>query len=84
LSLQKVFAVKERLRIELRLDAFNTFNHPQFNGINNTLNFSALPNPRPTNLPYNASGQLVNVNGFGTVSSVADPRILQTMIRIRF
>jgi hypothetical protein len=84
LSLQKVFAVKERLRIELRLDAFNTFNHPQFNGINNTLNLSALPNPRPTNLPYNANGQLVNPNGFGTISSVADPRILQTMIRIRF
>jgi hypothetical protein len=84
LSIQKSFSVKERMRFQFRVDAFNAFNHTQFSGINNTLNFSALPNPQPTNLAYNSGGQLVNANGFGTVSSVADPRIVQTMIRIQF
>jgi hypothetical protein len=83
-SLQKVFTIKERLRTQFRVDAFNLFNHPQFTGINNILNFSALPNPQPTNLPYNSTGQLVNRTGFGTISSVADPRILQMLIRIQF
>jgi hypothetical protein len=84
LSIEKVFTIKERVRAQLRLDAFNAFNHTQFTGINNILNFSALPNPKPSNLPLNSSGQVVNTTGFGTVSAVADPRILQLMLRIQF
>jgi hypothetical protein len=84
LSIQKVFTIRERLQAQFRVDAFNVFNHTQFTAINNTLNFSALPNPSPTNLPYNSAGRLVNVNGFGTVSAVADPRILQVLLRIQF
>jgi hypothetical protein len=84
LSVQRVFTIRDRVRTEFRVDAFNSFNHTQFTGINNTLNFSALPNPRPTNLPYNSAGQLVNPNGFGAVNAVADPRILQLLLRIQF
>ena len=84
LSLQKEFVLKERVRTQFRVDAFNAFNHTQFTGLYNTLNFSALPNSTPTNLPYNSGGQLVNPNGFGTVSAVADPRILQMMLRVQF
>jgi Carboxypeptidase regulatory-like domain/TonB-dependent Receptor Plug Domain len=84
LSLQKAFTIRERVRTEFRVDAFNAFNHTQFTAINNVLNFSALPTPKPTNLPYSAAGNLVNENGFGTVSAVANPRILQLMLRIQF
>ncbi len=90
-SVQKEFAVKERMRIQLRVDAFNVFNHPNFNGINSTLNFTAYPNPVIANnaTAYNAAGQLVNVTGFGAVTvpspgNAGSARILQTVIRIQF
>lgn len=81
-SLQKRFYLTERVNLQLRLDAFNAFNHPQFTSLNSTLNFSALPNPTPTN--YNPGGGISNRNGFGSVNAVADPRILQTMVRFEF
>jgi hypothetical protein len=33
MSFFKVFRIRENLRLEYRLDAFNVFNHPQFTGI---------------------------------------------------
>ncbi len=59
------------------LDAFNAFNHTQFDAVNTTLNVTSLTNPTPTNLPFNAAGVLVNANGFGMISSVRPPRNLQ-------
>ena len=101
MSLQKEFAVKERVRFQLRVDAFNVFNHANFNTApNSTLNFAAYPvnssgivtgHPALANnaTPYNSAGQLVNVTGFGSVTSPAPgllggPRVLQTVIRIQF
>ncbi len=84
LTLQKTFSVKDRMGVQLRVDAFNAFNHTQFSGINSTLNFANLTNPNPTNLAFDSAGNLVNKNGFGTVSGARDPRILQTVIRFTF
>jgi hypothetical protein len=36
------------------------------------------------NLPYNDQGQLVRVNGFGSVTSVRSPRVLQLLARFQF
>lgn len=94
-SLQKTFAVKEVLRIQLRADAFNVFNHPQFggvggggvennSGINSTINFRSLTDPTPTNLYLNPNGTVNDKNGFGTVSGARDPRILQLVVRVQF
>jgi hypothetical protein len=84
MSLQKNVVVAEHAQILLRLEAFNVFNHVQFSGYNSQLNFSGLTNPVPTNLPTNASGQLVNIGGFGSVSGVRDPRILQFIAKFLF
>jgi hypothetical protein len=84
ISLQKSVSVAEKLRMQFRVDAFNAFNHPQFSAINSTLNFASLTNPVPTNLPYDSTGKLVNPNGFGTVSTSRDGRVLQTVIRLQF
>src|SRR5579875_1421784 len=84
MSLQKSIHITERVHAELRGDAFNVFNHTQFSGINNTINFQSLANPVPTNLPFNSAGQLVNKNGFGTINGVRSPRIMQLMLRIVF
>jgi hypothetical protein len=99
MSVERQFVVKERLHLQLRADAFNVFNHANFTGLNTALNFNAYPtsNGVVTGLPtlannatpYNAAGQLVNVTGFGSVTSPAagapgGPRVLQLVARITF
>ncbi len=90
MSLQKQFSIREKLHFQFRVDAFNIFNHPNFVALNTTVNFTgSYPNGETVaNNPYNAAGQLVNQNGFGAVaassSPAANPRILQTVIRIQF
>ena len=84
LSLQKTIRFHRESRLELRFDAFNVFNHPQYSGVNSTLNFRSLTDPTPTNLPFDSAGNLVNKNGFGTVNGARDPRILQVVARVRF
>jgi hypothetical protein len=84
LSLSKSFPFGGTRRLEIRLDAFNALNHTQFSGINTTANFASPGSTTITNLPYDAAGNLVNRNGFGTVSGVRAPRNLQLMARFSF
>lgn len=84
LSLSKVFAVGKQVKLEVRLDAFNALNHTQFTGVNNSVSFRSLTDPTVTNLPRDASGNLVRPNGFGTISGVAPPRTLQLVTRLTF
>jgi hypothetical protein len=84
LSVSKSIRLGGTRRIEIRLDAFNALNHTQYSGVNSTLNFASLTDPNPTNLPYNAAGELVNRNGFGTVNGVRLPRQLQLVTRFSF
>ena len=83
LSLLKEFAVKERVHFQFRVDAFNVWNHAQFSGVNATLNASTLTSAF-SNIAVNSDGSINNKNGFGSVNGARDPRILMTMIRIRF
>jgi hypothetical protein len=84
LSLSKGFTIWKDVKFEVRLDAFNALNHTQFTGVNNTVNFASLTDHTITNLPYNSAGQLVNINGFGTINGVAAPRTLQLVTRLTF
>jgi hypothetical protein len=84
LSISKVVQFGKGVKAEVRLDMFNALNHTQFTGVNSTVNFASLTNPTITNLPYNAAGQLVNQNGFGTINGVAPPRTLQLVTRLTF
>jgi len=83
LSISKIIPIG-KVRMEVRLDAFNALNHTQFTGVNSTVNFASATDHTITNLPYNSAGQLVNINGFGTVSGVANPRTLQLVTRLTF
>jgi hypothetical protein len=83
-SVSKSFRFKGGTRLEVRLDAFNALNHTQYNTINNTVNFASLTDRTITNLPYDASGNLVRPNGFGSIASVAPPRQLQLVTRLSF
>ena len=84
LSISKSFVIHKDVRLEVRLDAFNALNHTQFTGVNNTVNFAGLNDPTVTNLPYDANGNLVNINGFGTINGVSVPRTLQLVTRLTF
>ncbi len=98
IALQKQFAIRERVKLQFRVDAFNAFNHANFSGYNSTLNFNAypsangvitgLPTITSTALGRNPNGSF-NVTGFGTVTQVGAgalgySRILQTLIRVTF
>jgi hypothetical protein len=84
LSISKSFPLGGRRRFEVRLDAFNALNHTQFASVNSRVDFKSLTDPTITNLPYDADGNLVNMNGFGTVSGVRPPRQLQLVTRFSF
>lgn len=81
LTLQKEFRVKERFNFQLRADAFNVLNHTQFTAINSTLNYNA---PGATVNTNPASATPAQFNGFGSVSTAADARIVQLIGRITF
>ena len=100
MAIQKEISIKEgRLKIQMRLDAFNAFNHTNFTGYNSTLNFNAyttsatgivtgLPTITTSALGRNANGSF-NVTGFGTATQTGPgalgySRILQTLLRITF
>jgi hypothetical protein len=88
LSLSKRIEVGKRVNLEVRLDAFNALNHTQFisvnSGSNASVSFRSLTDPTITNLPYDASGNLVRNNGFGAIAGVAPPRTLQLVTRLTF
>ncbi len=78
LSLFKSFMISESRgsRFELRLETFNTWNHTQFNNINNSLSYH-----------FNAHfGKYLPDSGqqFGQATSAFDPRILQLGGKIYF
>src|SRR4029079_19106517 len=80
ITLSKEIRFKERAKLELRLDTFNTFNHTQFDTVNATLNVTSLTNPTPTNL----ASETGNRTGFGAVTAVRPPRNMQISARIEF
>jgi hypothetical protein len=84
LSLSKNFAIVRNVKFEFRVDMFNALNHPQFTGVNATANFASLTDKTITNSAYDASGTLVQPNGFGTINGVAPPRTLQLVTRVTF
>jgi hypothetical protein len=66
----KTFRFKERLRVQFRAEAYNTFNHTNFNAVDTTIQ-------------YNASG--VNTrSSTANITSAREPRIMQFALRINF
>jgi len=66
-SLYKSFAMTERARFELRFESFNTFNHTEPNGVDNSFD--------PQNGGF--STNLNTGNTFGQITSTQDPRVLE-------
>src|SRR5262249_37267807 len=87
LSLQKSFPIFSSHRaLRFRLDAFNALNHTQFNDVNGGLTLRSFTDRTPGNPPYDARGNLIvsNRNGYGAVTNVRSPRVLQLLVRFEF
>jgi len=75
-SLNKNWKLKEKYGIQLRAEMFNAFNHPNFNGFQNAINFQGN-----TRLP--GFGTVTN-GSFGTLSSVQSHREIQFGFKFSF
>ena len=84
LSVSKNFPIAHGMKFEIRLDMFNVLDTVQFTTVNATANFRSLTDRTITNLPYDAQGNLVQRNGFGTINGTAPPRTLQLVTRVTF
>jgi hypothetical protein len=73
-ALYKSFAFGERAHFEVRIDSFNTFNHTQFNGINNGLNFTLQKDANKNPLDPRVASNYSTANNFGFVTGTQDPR----------
>jgi hypothetical protein len=83
MSMFKNFKVGERWNIQFRAEAYNVFNHAQFDGVNTTPKFDQFGN-LTNGLVLGASGLPTTTDWFGRINSSRDPRILQFALRITF
>jgi hypothetical protein len=82
MSLFKNVVVKEgRARIQLRLEAFNAFNHTEWGSFANSITFNAAG--KIANLPTQLGGTGGRL-GFGALNSIRAARILQVGAKIYF
>jgi hypothetical protein len=75
-SVDRLFSVTERLRLEVRGDAFNVLNHTNFGG----------PTQNGVQIPGIAGGvnSVLTSTTFGRITSAGDPRILQFAMKLVF
>ncbi|HEY4356572.1 MAG TPA: TonB-dependent receptor [Acidobacteriaceae bacterium] len=73
-ALFKNIPLHERLVMQFRLETYNTFNHPEFNGVNNTATFANA----------NSSTNPQTDSTFGRLSTALNPRYLQLAARLNF
>jgi len=76
-ALFKNIPIEGKLTVQFRLETYNTFNHTQFNSLNNTATFATAasttnPNPAQTDAT------------FGRFNGANNPRYLQLALRLNF
>src|SRR5580658_8205715 len=76
MSLAKEFPIKERFRLRFEFDAFNMFNHPDFDAPNNDVDF--FPN-------YEGPPSIPPVGSLGVIQhTIGSPRFLQLGLHLTF
>lgn len=76
MSLAKDFPINERFRLRFEADAFNMFNHPNFDAPNNDVNF--FPN-------YEGPPSIPPVGSLGIIQhTIGSPRFLQLGLHLTF
>jgi hypothetical protein len=76
MTLGKTFAIRERYRLRFNVDAFNIFNHPDFDAPNNNVTF--FPNyVGPASFPPQGSLGIIQ-------HTIGSPRFLQLNLHLIF
>jgi hypothetical protein len=76
MSLSKMFQFKERYLLKFEADAFNIFNHPDFDAPNNDVNFFPYYYGPPSIPPQGSLGVIQH--------TVGSPRFLQLSLHLQF
>jgi hypothetical protein len=76
MSLAKQFPIKERFQLRFEVDAFNIFNHPDFDTPNNDVNFFPNYEGPPTVPPQGSLGLIQH--------TIGSPRFLQLGLHLTF
>lgn len=76
MSLGKEFSLTERVRLRFNFDAFNVFNHPDFDAPNNFAQFFEDYSPPPLKTPLGSAGYIQN--------TIGSSRFLQLSLHLRF
>ncbi len=76
-ALFKNIPIENKLTVQFRLETYNTFNHTQFNSLNNTATFANANSGSTTVNPQTDAT-------FGRFNGVNNPRYLQLALRINF
>ena len=75
-ALFKNMPLKKNVQLQLRIETYNTFNHSEFNAVNNTATFANSNSQGSTNAQTNST--------FGQLSGTASPRYMQIALRLDF
>ncbi|HUO15093.1 MAG TPA: hypothetical protein VMX38_08910 [Verrucomicrobiae bacterium] len=76
MSLNKQFPIKERFLLSFEADAFNIFNHPDFDTPNNDVTFFPYYEGPPTIPPQGSLGVIQH--------TIGSPRFLQLSAHLMF
>jgi hypothetical protein len=76
MSLGKEFALNERFRLRFNFDAFNVFNHPDFDAPNNYAQFFEDYSAPPLATPLGSAGYIQH--------TIGSSRFLQLSLHLRF
>jgi hypothetical protein len=76
MSVAKEFPFKERFHLRFEFDAFNIFNHPDFDAPNNNVTFFPNYSGPPANPPTGSLGVIQH--------TVGSPRFLQLVLHLAF
>jgi hypothetical protein len=76
MAVNKNFPLREKMMFQIRLEAYNAFNHPSFNRVDTSMNFNVTPGQA-------TSGQQTS-STFGMINGTRGERQLQLSGRFNF
>ena len=75
-ALSRIFGIKESIRLEVRAEAFNVFNHTNFIA---PATGTGIPGISTSGISLSTSA-----GNFGRITSAGDPRIMQFAMQLYF